>query len=598
MTNMCARIVLTIVASIVLMGVTSTVNAADWVWKKSRVQVAYQEKPLAEALREVLANQNITAVVSDKLTGSVTGKFNMLLEEFFANMGSVFGLMVYSDGATLYVTGAAEARSRVISLRNSNIERFTRTLREMDILDRRYPLKVNEAARLVHVSGPPRLVEMVQDVAELMEEVPAGEQSARDRVAQYRSLPSAFRVFTLKYAWAQDTTITAGGRDVTIPGVASTIRRLVGHYPRGSLSELSGTTAGRTPSSANTLAKLRGSGMLERDGAALRQTPAQGLGGSSGSGGSSGLTGNDASMSSGRSTQVDGGYSGPMGLVNVSLPRVEADNRTNSILIHDLPDRLDRYQALIDALDIRPILIQIEATIVDVSSDSVDRLGIDWEQSTNNVVIGRGRGNGTGADAQFRQGAINISGQIAQNALPLAGLTTIVGNMGRYFLAQINALSREGKAHIQARPSVLTMGNAEAVLENNQTFFVRLAGEREVDLFNITAGTSMRVTPSVVDENGEKRVRLSVRIEDGSITGQVVDQIPVIQRSSVGTHAMISEGQSLLIGGYAFDVDRDVVSKVPFLGDVPALGALFSYRNKQVTRVERMFMITPRIINL
>ena len=78
----------------------------------------------------------------------------------------------------------------------------------------------------------------------------------------------------------------------------------------------------------------------------------------------------------------------------------------------------------------------------------------------------------------------------------------------------------------------------------------------------------------------------------------MVDQIPIVQRSTVGTQAIVNEGQSLLIGGYAYDVNRDLTNKVPLLGDIPGLGALFTFRNKEVSRVERMFMITPRIVTL
>ena len=296
-------------------------------------------------------------------------------------------------------------------------------------------------------------------------------------------------------------------------------------------------------------------------------------------------------------------------MVNVSLPRVEADARTNAIIIHDLPERLARYDDLIAALDVKTSLVQIEATIVDVSTDSLDKLGVDWSQSTTNLMFGRG----TGAvnDARFQLGAANASNRIINGvlgggvaggsslgAVPVQGLTTVVGNAGRYFLAQVNALAQQGKAFVHSRPSVMTMNNLEAVLENTQTFYVRLTGERDVDLFDITAGTMLRVTPALVEENGERRVKLAVRIEDGSITGQLVDNIPIVQRSTVGANAMVGEGQSLLVGGYAYDVNRELQNRVPLLGDIPALGALFQFRSRSVSRVERLFMITPRVVNL
>jgi type III secretion protein C len=174
-------------------------------------------------------------------------------------------------------------------------------------------------------------------------------------------------------------------------------------------------------------------------------------------------------------------------------------------------------------------------------------------------------------------------------------LTTVLGDAGRYLIARVNALAQEGKANIMSSPRVLTIDNSEAVLENISTFFVRVAGNLDVGLFNISAGTSLHVTPLIVDEGAGHQVKLAIRIEDGSLTSQAVDQIPVVQRSTITTQAFIGEGESLLIGGYKTEVSRDADVGVPGLRDVPILGALFRFREKQKNRVERLFLLTPRI---
>lgn len=449
---------------------------------------------------------------------------------------------------------------------------------------------------MLKVSGPPRYVELIEEIASKLDQ---NENRIRNTNAApsstqpepERPLMAAFRVFKLQYAWAQDTTMAVGGRELIVPGVATTLRRLVGNYSSsryGSIGGLVGLPVRAT--GPNTLGRLRGTGLAAED-LGLR-TPGANAG-----------TGLVTPLE--YTAEVQGNIGG-VGMINVSLPRVEADARTNSVIIHDLAERLDRYDDVIASLDVRPRLIQIDATIVDVSTSSASRLGIDYGQGSHNVILGRGRGD---SDAQFQQGAINLSGQVAQAAVgsginvsgaalipPINGVTSIVGNMGRYFLAQVHLLAQEGQAYVHAKPAVLTSSNTEAVLENTQTFFVRVAGERDVDLFNVTAGTILRVTPFLVEEGGQRRIKMAVRIEDGSVTGQLVDQIPVVQRSTVGTQAMISEGESLLIGGYTYDINRDLTNKVPLLGDIPGLGALFTFKNRQVSRVERMFLISPRIV--
>jgi len=177
-------------------------------------------------------------------------------------------------------------------------------------------------------------------------------------------------------------------------------------------------------------------------------------------------------------------------------------------------------------------------------------------------------------------------------------LTTVLGDSGRYLIARINALAQDGKANILSSPQVLTLDNVEAVLENLSTFFVRVSGNLDVALFDVSTGTSLRVTPLIVVENGNRQVKLAVRIEDGRISNQAVDQIPVIQQSTIDTQAFIKEGQSLLIGGYQNDVRNDTKVGVPGLSSIPLLGKLFQFNEKQTTHVQRMFMLTPRIVEL
>lgn len=126
-------------------------------------------------------------------------------------------------------------------------------------------------------------------------------------------------------------------------------------------------------------------------------------------------------------------------------------------------------------------------------------------------------------------------------------------------------------------PQVVTLSNVEALFDNSQTFFVRVAGRNEVDLFNVSAGTQLRVTPHVFRDAAQTRIKLLVNVEDGNISNRQVDQIPVVERSTVNTQALIAEGESLLIGGMIREITNGV-DKVPGLGHVPVLGAAF--RNK------------------
>src|SRR6185369_7652911 len=246
----------------------------------------------------------------------------------------------------------------------------------------------------------------------------------------------------------------------------------------------------------------------------------------------------------------------------------------NAVIVRDLADRLPRYEQLIAALDVEPQSLEIEATIIDVNTDKARELGIEWRWSND------------GRSASF-QGAVPTLGN--------GGVASVVlGSLGQFF-ARIRALQNEGAARIVSSPQVVTLSNVEAVFGNTSTFFVRVAGREQVDLFNVSAGTTLRVTPHVFRDREQTRIKLLVNVEDGNITNRQVDQIPVVERSTVNTQALIAEGESLLIGGMVRETNATSEDKVPGLGDVPVVGNLFKTKATQNTRVERMFLITPRM---
>jgi type III secretion protein C len=142
----------------------------------------------------------------------------------------------------------------------------------------------------------------------------------------------------------------------------------------------------------------------------------------------------------------------------------------------------------------------------------------------------------------------------------------------------------------------VTLSNVEALFDSNQTFYVRVAGREEVDLFNVSAGTSLRVTPNVFRDGDRWRIRMMVGVEDGRVTEQTVDAIPIVDRSTINTQALILEGESLLIGGMTRELRDRKADKVPVLGDLPVVGALFRNRTDTSQRIERLILITPRLI--
>jgi type III secretion protein C len=284
------------------------------------------------------------------------------------------------------------------------------------------------------------------------------------------------------------------------------------------------------------------------------------------------------------------------------LPVIEADARTNSVLIRDVPARLSQYQELIDRLDVRPKLVEIEAHIIEIDDNALTQLGVDWRAHNSHIDLQTGNGttqqNGYNGNIDPTFGTQTLGdGSTVINTTPLGGsLTAVLGNAGRYLLARINALQQSNLAKIDASPKVATLDNVEAVMDQKTQFFVRVAGYTSADLYSVSTGVSLRVLPLVVDEDGQTQIKLNIHIEDGSVTSQQVDNIPVITRSTINTESFVKEGESLLIAGYRNDTSTNVETGVPGLSKIPLIGALFRYRDDERSHMERLFLLSPRII--
>jgi type III secretion protein C len=122
-------------------------------------------------------------------------------------------------------------------------------------------------------------------------------------------------------------------------------------------------------------------------------------------------------------------------------------------------------------------------------------------------------------------------------------------------------------------------------------------GFQDAGLFSITSGTAVRVTPLIVDERTGRSVMLTINIEDGNLSNtKSVDQIPIINRRTVNTQALMEEGASLLLAGFTSEEKVNAITGVPLLSDLPVVGGLFRYTQKTQNKMERFYMLTPRLV--
>jgi type III secretion protein C len=509
-------------------------------------------KRLSEVLQDFGAAEAVPVVVDAGVEGTVNGEFRARPQEFLTALSKSYDLIWYYDGMTLFVYPSRMIESRVFRMRGYKRSAVQRMLSSLGLGDPRYPLRFNDHEQTLMAYGPPRHIELVQTVIDTLD------SSARDKVG------ASIRVFRLNNAVAADR--MAG--NVRIPGLATTLNNLFTRGQRGaggaseqlaSFTGMDGSGAGGGNSSNTSkrraLEQTYGAKADASDGSTARRDGVR-----------------DAA---GRLSTPEAGAD----VTQSDAPFFQADEATNAIIVRGVPERMPQYQALIRQLDVPQALIEIEATIIDVSNDSFESLGVEWEytKGSNSFSISPGDSSGN-------------------TSIASANITTVVADAGRTLINRIRALQADNKARIVSRPKVLGTANRSAVMTDKRQASVKVAGNLDTSLYTVEAGTTLQVTPQIVTVDGRKEVRMSIYIEDGNFEDTTVDSVPIVKRTEIRTEAALLEGESLLIGGISVDSSSDGNSGVPVLSKIPLLGALFRTKDSSHSQSQRMFLITPKLV--
>jgi type III secretion protein C len=542
----------------------SAADAATPVWQGSPIHYSVNGAALPDVLRDVLAVEGLSADIGREVKGPVNGRFDDTPGNVFIQLVEAYGLVWYFDGKAMHVSTASDVRSRVIPFAPMTREAVASLLRNLDLDDPRLPIKYS--ATTVKVAGPSKFVDAVAEAIDKAQRQTTVEPSFDETV---------IRVFPLRYAQAQDVRYAVGAQEQVVLGIASLLRRL-----------MSDTWQATAPRTMRARTDERAGDRRARGGPPpLPGLLGLGLGSVSpaGDGERAPLPDSDSDSDSDTAPPA----------ATPARRNIVADQRTNAVVISDLVSMMPNYERAIAMLDQPQELVEIDAVVIDVSSNAARSLGVRWGGAN-----GRINGAVGTASAPLRVGAAALT--TPASAMTGLNLATLVGNSAQYLFAQIQALEETGKARVLSRPQVLTLNNTEAALTSRSSVYVRVAGNQAVDLFNIDTGLTLKVTPSI-ESSGEPRrnIRLNIQIEDGTFnTSMAVDGIPRVDNHSVVTQAIVRDGESLLIGGYQYDRSESTTSKVPVLGDVPYLGALFRDTRTTHERLERLILITPRLKRL
>jgi type IV pilus assembly protein PilQ len=268
---------------------------------------------------------------------------------------------------------------------------------------------------------------------------------------------------------------------------------------------------------------------------------------------------------------------------------VTADPRTNLLFITDIEGRLAQIAALVAAVDRPTRQVLIEAHIVEGEHGFSRNLGVKLSMAATNAD-GTAKGlNGNADGTVYDLSARPISGFDAATA----GLTLFAAAATRLLNIELSALEAEGRGEIVSSPRVVTADRMKAVVEQGTELpYQAKVGQGVSGVQFRRATLKLEVEPQIMPDG---RVVLDLDVAKDSV-GEQTDAGPAINTKHVQTRVEVEDGGTVSIGGiYATD-DRDDVTRVPLLGKIPVLGALFRNRTHHDTRSELAVFITPRVV--
>jgi type IV pilus assembly protein PilQ len=275
---------------------------------------------------------------------------------------------------------------------------------------------------------------------------------------------------------------------------------------------------------------------------------------------------------------------------------LEVDDRTNAVIINDIPEKVEEISKLILELDEETQQVEISAKLVDVDFRATRELGIDW--SAQNVTI-------PGIDGVYAA-TVDATGQLeggtgvtdATVSEPKAELNIgqISGPNGM-FEATIHALERENKATIISNPTITTLNNREALIIVGKKIPLIVSDEAGNPITQLTTvGIQMRVVPHVNSETGEITMDLHPEVSDLSSQATVQGGI-IIVTSEADTRVMVRDGETAVIGGLIRDNEGYYDTGVPILRDIPLFGRLFGSKTNVGEKRELLIFVTPKLVD-
>lgn len=291
---------------------------------------------------------------------------------------------------------------------------------------------------------------------------------------------------------------------------------------------------------------------------------------------------------------------------------ITVDERTNSIIAYQTQERLDELRRIVVQLDIPMRQVMIEARIVEADVGYDKSLGVRWGGNlwangskwnawgkNGNLGVAddpTDSGRQTGRFPGVRETPLNspFVDLAANGSTSGIGLGFVTNNA--ILDLQLSAMEKSGHGEVVSQPKVVTSDKETAkIMKGSEIPYQEASSSGATSTSFKEAVLSLEVTPQITPDN---RIIMDVKVtKDEPDFANAIDGVPSLKKNEVNAKVLVSDGETIVIGGVFSNAQIKTVEKVPFLGDVPFVGRLFKRDFVQDNKSELLIFITPRIMN-
>ncbi|AMX17490.1 Type IV pilus biogenesis and competence protein PilQ precursor [Acinetobacter pittii] len=292
-----------------------------------------------------------------------------------------------------------------------------------------------------------------------------------------------------------------------------------------------------------------------------------------------------------------------------------ADTRTNTLIVNDTAQNIDKVRKMIDLIDVQIKQVMVEARIVRASTSFTKELGVKWGilsqgiTNNNNLLVGGSETtlwNLREPKKDETTGGYKYTIERPDNLNVDLGVTNPAGSIAFGLISmsdfmldlELSALQADGYGEVISTPKVMTADKQPARVATGQqvpyqTTTNSAAGATASTSFK-DALLSLDVTPSITPDG---KIQMKLDISKDSVAGEAPNGELILNKNNINTNVLVNNGETVILGGVFEQTTSNSQTKVPFFGDLPVVGRLFRKDVKSDDKQELLIFVTPRIVN-